>query len=34
MLVDQTLKSGSGFLGTAVGDDAFDNMVFNVKFIS
>ena len=36
MLVDQTLKSGSGFLGTATGNgkDIYLNMVFNTKFIS
>lgn len=34
MLVDQSLKSGSGFLGTAVGSDVYIDEVFNLKFIS
>jgi hypothetical protein len=34
MLVDQSLKSGSGFLGTAVGGDIYNNMVLNVKVVS
>lgn len=32
MLVDQSLKSGSGFLGTVTPD--YVNMVLNVKFLS
>lgn len=34
MLLDQSLKSGSGFLGTAVDNNNFNNMVFDLKFIS
>lgn len=34
MLVDQSLKSGSGFLGTAVGSDAFNYNVLNLKVMS
>jgi hypothetical protein len=34
MLVDQSLKSGSGFLGTALGSDAYIDMVVNVKVVS
>lgn len=34
MLVDQSLKSGSGFLGTAVDNNNYNNMVANMKFLS